>query len=161
MQAEPAASAPYSVLPSPIPFLSVPSSPIASVPAPARTGALASRKLDAALPAVASSRDVEVIAVPAGPLFQDVSPEVTEPVRPKLKPRSRTKAALRTRPEARPRASSVPALGAEPGVAPSPDRDRDARRPDAPRRRGAAGLILLILALGCAAMAAAYFWPEL
>jgi serine/threonine protein kinase len=161
MQAEPAASAPHPVLPSPVPSPSVPSSPIPLVPAPPapRTGARASRQLDAELPAVASSRDVDVIAAPADHMFENEIPEVTEPVRPKLKPRSKAKATLRTRPQAGP----VPRPGGEPSPGGAPGTDRNARnaRDAAPRRRGATGLILLILALGCAAMAAAYFWPDL
>lgn len=128
MQAEPMASAPFAVVATPMP----------SMPT---------------MPAVASSRDLEVIAAPAGSIVEDAIPEVTDQVRPrpKLRPRSRARSTLRTRPDPAPRAT--------PG--PSPPRSDRHVRPAAPRGRSVAWLVLLMLALGSGAMAAAYFWPDL
>jgi hypothetical protein len=103
--------------------------------------------------AVASSRDLEVIATAAGGVIEDETPEVTDQVRPrpKLRPRAWAKSTQRTRPEPGPRAARVPSL---------PCSDRQAR-PIASRGRNAVWLILLMLALGSGAMVAAYFWPDL
>jgi hypothetical protein len=151
------ASAPFAIASSPLPPLPPPPPP------PPRTSPRASRRLDAELPAVASSRDHEVIATPPGGIREDASPEVTEPVRarPRLRPRSWAKSTQRTRPDPRSPAALVPSIRAEPeepGTVPSSER---VARPIAHRGRGVVWLILLMLALGSGAMAAAYFWPDL
>jgi hypothetical protein len=71
----------------------------------------------------------------------DPLPVVTRPPRPRAKPTQKT------RPQPRSGRDSAAAI------------DRDTG--PVPRRRRFVGLILLMIALGGGAMAAAYFWPDL
>jgi eukaryotic-like serine/threonine-protein kinase len=164
---------PPSAVPTPtVPMVLEPVAPSASGPHAVR----ASRgMLDAA---VVAPRDVELIVVPPGAMFQD-APEVTEPAKPvrKLRPRSQLKATQRTRPDTRPPTTLVPAMGSGPRPPPGSDprrlerrsrddqgdrREREALEPyGAGKYRSALWLVLVILALGTGAMATVYYWPDL
>jgi hypothetical protein len=106
----------------------------------------------AAASPVPSSREIEVIIVPPGGMFDTPAPEPVKPAKsdPKAKPE-------KARPEkARPeKAKPEKARPKQDDPAPTPD------APDAPprQRRTMLWLILLMVALGVGAMAAAYYWP--
>jgi hypothetical protein len=154
-----------SAAPPPPPPPPAPSPPVLQLDAATTTPfALAS----APLPLVASSRDLAPIDPRVGApikLFADAAPEPTEPVRPKLRPRSWAKSTQRTRPDPAPRPPSQGQL--EPprperprGDGSAPAKDRGAQAV-ARGGRNIVWLILLMVALGSGAMAAAYFWPDL
>jgi hypothetical protein len=97
----------------------------------------APRESDVALPASFGEREVP----PALRTFDPVPASDRPPSR--RKPRERPRSTEKTRPPVAASSSPSPAT----------------RR--TPRRRGILWLILLMLALGAGAMAAAYFWPDL
>jgi hypothetical protein len=110
-----------------------------------------------------SQRDVELIVVPPGAMFQD-APGGAEPAKPvrKLRPRSQLKATQRTRPEPRPPSTLVPAMGSGPRPVQGSDAQRTHVEAGAPGKyRSALWLLLVILALGTGAMLTVYYWPDL
>src|SRR5262249_15099835 len=105
-----------------------------------------------------ASRQLDIHPAPLGRLFEEPNPEETETVRPARKPRPRSKVKS-TQKTALPgsRSKRMPHPTA-PSSADAPMPNTDA----APRgHRAVAWLILLMVALGAAAMAVAYYWPVL
>ncbi|HEU4730435.1 MAG TPA: protein kinase [Kofleriaceae bacterium] len=141
--------------------------PIVAAPPPA------ARASDAAMPAVVPSREIEVIVVPPGRMFEMPAQEAAAPAQVGKPPRE----ARASRPPRGSGDADAPAGAAleprdgEPGRARAPtaagSRPRSSRqavepapREHAPRRAGSIWwLILLMIALGAGAMAAAYYWP--
>ncbi|HET7500640.1 MAG TPA: protein kinase [Kofleriaceae bacterium] len=142
------------------------------------------RATDASMPAVMAQREIEVIVVPPGRMFEMPAQEIDE-VAPAARP---TRRARSSRPPTESPGGERPAEAiaaatarAAPGAATDPQAD-EVERPLAPSHAGARAtsgiadgpaaaedaprkassiwwLILLMIALGVGAMAAAYFWP--
>ena len=114
----------------------------------------------AMLPAVPPSRDIEVIVVPPGGMFDAPAPEPAEPENSDSKAKNKP----RSKPKAKPKPASKPVppqkTDPEPAASPPPVATIHRAPSIAPRnRRTVVWLILLMLALGTGAMAAAYYWP--
>jgi hypothetical protein len=106
------------------------------------------RSADAVVPAIPPSREIEVIVVSPGGMFDAPSLEVGEPAKPDAKAKAQPHVSQKDVP--------APTVATKRPSDPRPD-----RAPSAVPHKSRTGiwLLLLMLALGIGAMAAAYFWP--